>query len=586
MSSNSAANARGSKRVACDRCREQKLKCPPRQFRDDTLESTKCARCAKAGAPCKFSTSMRAGRPNVSINDSLSKRRESKSSNHATPWEVIAEKPKDDTLELHSQGDFSKQSFVDDAFGMQMGKSSEAEVIGVGNGHMRPADGVSHVTAMGVPNGARSDYLNHSEFLHPVTLPGTEEGLVSAANAGFSLDLEEFVHDYNWSLQQTKFLSNQHSSCSSMSEANQSQRTGGLGDDEPLTLVTPGNRPMGEACHMPNGHTSAANVVKDTSTRILSPSQMDIGETMGWESGVNGLNRDPVSFNNQDENINFSAISSASRQHNIQHRRMQELSELAMTLYSQVMETGSRDGAATTAHTLLHDLTGRVLKSSVKFLHLLTSSYLTKGAQSSNPPPHVSSSDDDLSPIETSELQPSPSCEPSLRSPLWENSSSSTVCNSVDEVKAQQVDMTEVFALLTCYIRILHLHSLLYSQFSDFLVSLSERGVHMPPLIPGMQIGGVSLDDFGKFQIKFLLQVSTHVLGEIEIALGLPDGHRISKKDRHSQGILEESVSTEFIEMTMGEKGRTGVGMEKDRIASIRNHISTLRQFLKGTINP
>lgn len=84
----------------------------------------------------------------------------------------------------------------------------------------------------------------------------------------------------------------------------------------------------------------------------------------------------------------------------------------------------------------------------------------------------------------------------------------------------------------------------------------------MSPLIPGMQIGGVLLDNFGKFQIKFLLQVSTHVLGEIKMVLGLPDGHCISKKDQQSQGILEGSVSTQFIEMTTSERGKTGVGME------------------------
>ena len=531
---------------------------------------------------------MRAGRPNASSNSSVTKRRESKSSNHATPWEARTEDAAEDALHFSSQQDRFKQSLGDDGFGIQMGESSEAEVMGVSQGRTA-ADEVSRMTAMSIPNGAKSEYLNTPDFLNSATLPGTEDGLAAVVNPGFSLDLEEFVHDYNWSLQQTQFLGTQHSSGSSMIEVSQGVKPGGSSNSKPFAVTTSGIVPTGEPCRVPSGSTNPANKVKGMGTKTLTPSLLSTGDTMEWEGGLNGpklINQAPTFFNDEDGNSSFPVVLSPSSPHDVQHRRTQELSELAMTLYSQVVETTSRDGAATSAHSVLHDLTGKVLKSSVKFLGLLTSSYVNNGSQSSDLPYQPSSSDDDMSSTEASEFQLSPAGEPTLRSPLWENSSSSTVCNNNDEVKPQQVEMTEVFALLTCYIRILHLHSLLYSQFSEFLVSLSERGVHMPPLIPGMQIGGVSLDNFGKFQIKFLLQVSTHVLGEIEMALGLPDGHRISKKDRQSQGILEGSVSTQFIEMTMGERGKTGVAMEKDEVGSIRNHIATLRQLLKGTINP
>ena len=237
--------------------------------------------------------------------------------------------------------------------------------------------------------------------------------------------------------------------------------------------------------------------------------------------------------------------------------------------------------------------------------------------------------------------------------------------------------MTEVFALLTCYIRLLHLHSLLYARITEILTSFSQgsssssstpsqegsstaaQGCPLghsstsnsslgttsashgevvvgtssqnniappPPLFPGLCLDGVCLDDFAKFQIKFLLQITTHTLGEIEGVLGLPEGCRISRRDSNSafntsttangktgrgrqrqRGILEGGcVSKGFIEMTMGERGLnmesfagggdgpaaatarargTGIG-GGDRLTCIRDYLVELRKLLKGTINP
>lgn len=540
---------------------------------------------------------MRAGRPSASNTNADPKRRGSKGSSNTTTWKLSGEEVKGDTTEASPQAGHTDHPFRNSGFGVQSGDCSEVGGTGISNGHTRPVDGVFHSTeqmdafpshgAVSISNGVASDYLSHPDLFNGAAMPNTGDRLPSVATAGFPLDLEDFVNDYNWSVHETQLLGTQHSSCSSMSEASRGQKTG-----KPFALVTPGQRSLCEVFPVSTGHASPKKPANGVELKSLSTSQVNLGDTMEWEGGSNGLqilSQDPTSIKAQDEDHAFSAIEPVSSQSDIQHRRMQELSELAMTLYSQVVETGSREEAAP-AHNLLHDLTGKVLKSSVKFLRLLTSSYLTKAAQSSSHPPQESSTEEDISPAEASDFRFSPSCDTLLTTPAWERSTSqdcsSTLCSGMDEAKPQQVDMTEVFSLLTCYIRILNLHSRLYSQFSDFLASSSERGANMPPIIPGIQVGGVSLDDFGRFQIKFLLQVSTHVLGEIEMALGLPDGHRISKKDRQRHGILEGSVSTQFIEMTMGERGKTGMGMEKDKVTSIRNHIASLRQLLKGTINP
>lgn len=45
-------------RLACDRCRGQKLRCPRENSRNN-----ECSRCQQAGVTCTFSPSLRLGRP-------------------------------------------------------------------------------------------------------------------------------------------------------------------------------------------------------------------------------------------------------------------------------------------------------------------------------------------------------------------------------------------------------------------------------------------------------------------------------------------------------------------------------------------
>ena len=210
---------------------------------------------------------------------------------------------------------------------------------------------------------------------------------------------------------------------------------------------------------------------------------------------------------------------------------------------------------------------GKVLKNSIAFLNILTSFY-PRSRSPTKCSGSTSSKDDERSPSKVSDTS----------DPAIENS----VCG--EYLKPLPADMTTIVQLLSCYIRITHMHSMLYTRISDYLTT-QQHISQIPPVFPGLQVDGVSLDAFGKFQIRLVLQISTHILGEIEMALGLPDGYRIGKRNTQIQGILETSVSIQFVEMTMRENGRTGLGMEKDRVASIKDTLASLRQLLKGAIN-
>ena len=121
MSSTSSISSsyRGSKRAACDRCREHKSRCP-REGQDGMSDNVKCARCAKAGAVCIYSTSLRAGRDPSSKTKTSAKRKGSKTSSEGTPWRTMAEMRSDEATEfplgIPGQDEFLAPSLRADGF--------------------------------------------------------------------------------------------------------------------------------------------------------------------------------------------------------------------------------------------------------------------------------------------------------------------------------------------------------------------------------------------------------------------------------------------------------------------------------------
>jgi len=99
----------------------------------------------------------------------------------------------------------------------------------------------------------------------------------------------------------------------------------------------------------------------------------------------------------------------------------------------------------------------------------------------------------------------------------------------------------------------------------------------IPPVFPGMQIGGVSLDQFGTFQVKLLLQICLHILEDIELALGLPDEYRFGKRKSGGRGVLEASVSAGFVQCLMREEAWKG-----KRVESVRERLGVLHRVLMG----
>ncbi|EAW07073.1 Zn(II)2Cys6 transcription factor domain-containing protein [Aspergillus clavatus NRRL 1] len=170
-------------------------------------------------------------------------------------------------------------------------------------------------------------------------------------------------------------------------------------------------------------------------------------------------------------------------------------------------------------------------------------------------------------------------------------------------------DITTLLQLLACYLRLRQLHNILYTAIHQYMTTIPAeprtapyQGFHSPsrtdamleetgtrpPLFKDLQIGGVSLEDFHPFQVKFVLQIVVHILGEIEFSLGLPAAYRVSKElDDEEPGILGSSISPQLLKTVMQDQtssfGR--VGGESSIVLAMRERLSQLRKLLRGSIN-
>ncbi|KAL8734601.1 MAG: hypothetical protein Q9181_003153 [Wetmoreana brouardii] len=712
----------GNKRGACDRCRGQKLRCS-REGQNGTLDSTKCVRCAKADAVCIFSTSMKSGRP-TAANAKSSKRKESRKTNPVASWEAMATDEQEDYA-LNSdtiQTDFLEQSLRDDAFGMLT-----AESLGEEKGSNRRLAPTIDTSSMPVTleDFSASDASSfsvgeHLDFLNPLetsnmTTTATNGGL-HLLSAQYPIDFGPFIQDYHQLSQQGHDIDPQNLPGSFAGDARNGSN-GAFPAEGRTPARTSSDTRLSEAAprtpqrSRPNNHHA-----KPLSAGQSVHSQTKSGDEMDCDNSSDLSFTTPSSKTRPETKPSYLPCPPAPSQ-DIRHRRMQELSDLGMTLYAQVLETASPALSTSPPKSSPQPpftLAGKVLSGSIKFLHLLTNLYSTCPSVASSPTtneildkrkPSNSVQDDAISHYSPSSSSsdlnvtaPSFSgvVEMECNSPLLSVGPQSKHRHSRSASKIHQrkrtrspsqfshptsgpetkwqvgtgeelgverhqpADVTEVFALLTCYIRLLQLHSLLYARITEFLISFSQEpsssstsnqaGVSAAqgypsghssapnlsslgatssasrdgimdgtsssqnsrgtpaPLFPGLCLNGVCLDNFANFQIKFLLQITAHTLGEIECVLGLPEGYRVSRRDstfganaaangiagegcQGRRGILDTGcVSKGFIEMTMESTGRgagtgTGSGVG-DKLMCIRDHLVKLRKLLKGTINP
>ena len=606
--SSTAPKPQPSKRGACDRCRGQKLRC----LRDDQSQDgsqAPCLRCAKAGATCSYGIAKRAGRPPAShvshAHAPSSQQQRKESRGERTKESARSSKPVLNTNGHHLTSFFDRQAdgerFRYGAEGPATARllpensqntpsretEEEPETL-----ESSPVDELSpdplHDTTSHFA-GADPHFAAYSGSSN-ATLSWPDETLSAfySNDAGQALSIEPFGPKYSWAFHSyhAQPMDMQMPTALAMNSDGQSKDNGANAYGTPPQTY-PSNAHMSVASDevmdidfpTRSAHTEPFSPIKPVQARpeelVRNGDRKRVAET----EGVDTFDQGNLSSNE------------------IQHRRMQQLSELAMDLFAQLAANdpeNDRQRASDATATVFQDqLVGSVLKSSNTFLTLLTS-FSTPTTPSTPTFPHAPPTSPIMqnSPCSSSYTRASASAstsdqDDSTMEEAGQNARGKLPNGSLDDSKPPPpTDMTTVLQLLTCYLRIIHLHSIMHIRLLDYLLAFfphtNRHGVSIPPVFPGMQIGGVSLDRFGPFQVKLLLQISIHVLGEIELALGLPEEFMIGKRKRRREGrgLLEASVSGGFVKRLMKEEAWRG-----KKVEFVRERLGNLKRVLKGAID-
>ena len=597
-----------SKRGACDRCRGQKLRC----LRDDQSQDgsqTPCLRCAKAGATCSYGIAKRAGRPPASqvsqAHAPSSQQQRKESRRERTKENGRASKTVFNTNSHHLTSFFDRQvdgeRFRYGADGLASGQLLQENTQSTPNQETEEETGTQETSSV---DELSPDPLHDTTFhlagadLHFAAYSGSsnaslswpDENLSAFYNndAGQALSLEPFGPKYSSAFHNyhAQPMDIQMPAALTMNSDAQPKDTGANSyGTPPQTYST----------------NAQMSVASDEIMDIDFPNRSALSEPFSPTKAVQARpelvrnrDRNRALENEGGDNFDDGTLSI----NEIQHRRMQQLSELAMDLFAQLAandpENDRQRAAGGTATVFQDQLVGSVLKSSNTFLSLLTS-FSTRTTPSTPTFPHAPPTSPIIqnnSPCSFSYSRASASASTSDQDDsTMDESGQNARCKlpngSFDDSKPPPpTDMTTVLQLLTCYLRIVHLHSIMHIRLLDYLLAFvpntNRHGVSVPPVFPGMQVGGVSLDRFGPFQVKLLLQISIHVLGDIELALGLPEEFMIGKRKRKSEGrgLLEASVSGGFVKRLMKEEAWRG-----KKVEFVRERLGNLKRVLKGAID-
>ena len=267
------------------------------------------------------------------------------------------------------------------------------------------------------------------------------------------------------------------------------------------------------------------------------------------------------------------------------NQRMQQLMHLGIVMceLQNVYSQDDRTLRPISFDTFPIEFAGKVLQAANTFLKSLQNFYFTdpSGSISSS----SSSSLSRLGPQEPSEddrSYPPPFNHYRVSSHSMSRASSAYASSESTESSARRVYATDkpaTLQLIACYLRILQLYLLLHVAILEYVRSSEPESRRHQPIWNNLSLGDAPLYPFADFQIQLVLQVAMHSLEEIEAALGLPDGCRMSKKSpSEGNGILGSNVTSHFIEMcvsevaTGAEEGRSAIKRLKD----IQGHLADL----------
>ena len=616
------------KRAACDRCRGQKLRCIPCNSEEG---SGRCDRCRVARAECIYSPPTKPGRPPSSKHNSASRSVKSHFCQPLGEASLIegqspnqASTSNRELPRAHAINSFAYEEFAGTEDQQQqhqrqqlLQQDYELPLI---NSHFE-------AEAFGLDTNAISNPC-FTNYFSPSRSGGepTDEEFLSVRNPSTSTLVD---HSTSWDNEYTIFEARDTSHDHSVEPSS-------MGDP----ALPSGYDVRHDANFEPHPKTSSyyrgtIKVPYDSGDRVhdlTAKTSLSTSNGIGEQTSKHcEQSRMPPLVRDQPQSTNWSTAGIPDATTNDMHpyqNTVQQLSELSAKLFVQInvhdsiySTTESASEESTTKYTQqLEQLIKDVLESSTVFLDILTTlqrSYL-KSLRAALP----NTIDDANDAVEDPNMHPMPLSDNSDKSGSNPADDSTAYGRSAEVVRSSlrlksissspaTPDTATILQLLTAYIRVTQLHHILYhtlcSHLSPMLTSSDQALISisrcMPSAFsssssanntlpfPSLSIGGISLQPYPRIQMKVLLQVCAHNLGEIEAVLGLPAAFRVSEPDAYDASTIASSGGSNGGGVLKASGGGTTllvrtVMMEAgDTVQGIRELLAKLREGLRGSID-
>ena len=508
------------RRLACNRCRRQKLRCSR-----DRIDSESCNRCLRANLNCTDRPPLPMGRPNKRlVPEELgqrcngSRKRQQLGSTEARGPSSIIET--DDELRKHHEteprSDNQEPVATDTSIAQSVSPSAWSKLSNLpfpSPGHTPPSTSPVIVNVTTPANLA--NFPDDSDIPQSLTLPDDFD----FNNLMPPDDVEGFDFSLSWG------------SISGWTNS-------------PITSLNPSR------CSLPTGVPMAKSQTAHMDGSMQLNSEWNISQTIQLEQCPAPHNHQRLS---PPENTDF------------REDRMQKLWILNLSMCKQLqqqinsmlqkdatlsIQASEASGNSETRPDNTCSV-GDILTSSENFLEILRSFLPTSDSTSDASPSSLISSSRHFSKLPANNNE-------------WGAHETACRQNSFS-AKAQatvipQLDTPTILLILTCHIRLIRLYNNLFSRIHSSLLALPSMNLEPLPIVQDLQMGGFQLQRYGGLQILILLQVCTHLLHLIENALGLPDEYMISSREG-SGGVLRNLASMKLIESAWRRRSRKIVVM-------------------------
>ncbi|AEO64811.1 25d1714f-4500-42a9-b605-642e991ca068 [Thermothielavioides terrestris] len=146
-------------------------------------------------------------------------------------------------------------------------------------------------------------------------------------------------------------------------------------------------------------------------------------------------------------------------------------------------------------------------------------------------------------------------------------------------------DRPAALTLIASYRRLLDLYLLYYQAVFEYVRDTEPSWRRDQPIWKDLNVGGAPLRAFGDLHIKLVVQAAARLLEDVEGALGLSEGCRVSRKsaaegDDSGNGVLGAVVTSRFVEQCIAEGSTGGSEQGPGIIARIRETAASLAAML------